>query len=166
MKKAITASLTAMAITLTACSSNENADMEAVPTPEPAVETTFRDLDHEVESFIRYICKRDGHQQTIEPAVQASSVAVEVLADENASPEDKQIAIDITTRPDGYEQDVARAEAAGEPVPEDSVPRTLTPEGSGSCSGWVWEQHLTYTFDDEFEDFTYETAKEAGITRD
>ena len=132
-----------------------------IETVEPQSE--WEDDDQKLRVFMDHVCWRDGHESTLEPHTHATTAAVGVMADPASTPEDEKIALSIITRPaDAYEQDVAWAEAAGEEVPEDTVPRTLTPEGEGSCSGWVWEKHLEQAYEKEYADFTFEKARSEG----
>lgn len=152
------------ALLLAGCSdaaeSDEVAEV-AVKTVEP--QTDWVDEDQKLRVFMEHVCWRDGHESTMDSYTQASTVAVAVMADSASSQADKMIAMNIITRPaDAYEEDVAWAEAAGEEVPENSVPRTLTPEGGGTCSGWVWEKHLEQAYNKEYESFTFEEARSVG----
>lgn len=142
-------------------------DADESPTPETTTEaktlTDWADPDEKITTFSEHICARDGIESSMEPYTQSAEVAVGVLAEPTSTQEDKMIALDISTRPaDAYEQDVAWAEAAGEPVPDDVVPRTLTPNHAATCEGWVWEKHLEQAYLKEYEDFTFEEARRAG----
>lgn len=173
MKRTLTL-MAFVALFLTGCSSAgsdaaaESDDQRSqipIETIEP--QKDWVDEDQKLRTFMQYICYRDGVESEILPYTHATAAAVGVLADTTATPEDKRIALEITTLPeDWYEQAWAHHEAAvaaGEYSVFDEVPRTLTPNNAATCEGWVWEKHLEQAFVKEFDTFTFEQAREANV---
>lgn len=143
--KRLTPLILAIPLTLTGCGSSA----ETESAPETTVQTEWASSDEKLTVFMEHVCQRDGHDSTILPETQASSAAIHVLADENATQEDRKIALEVSLYSMGNAQ-------------EAPVPLSLTPGGPGTCEGWVWEKHLDRVYDREYADFTYAEAREVG----
>lgn len=150
---------------LTACGDNTESESTAANVPIETVKpaTDWIDEDQKLRVFVEHTCWDATQESSLDPYTHATAAAIGVLADTNSTPDDKLKALSITTRPaDAYEQDLEWAKYDDSPVPEHSVPRTLTPNNPNVCEGWVWEKHLEQAYDKKYADFTFEKARELG----
>lgn len=106
----------------------------------------FADREEKRELYEEYECEK---ARQLDEGIVASSAAIDVLADSNASPSEKETAL-------GVQLDLRG-------LLESDVPLTPTPHTS-RCEGWVWETRMKYLDPQKFKDFTYQDAKAAGLT--
>ena len=108
----------------------------------------FADREEKRELYEEYECAKASQ---LDERLVASAAAIDVLADSNASPSEKETALDV------------QLDLRGLLLLGSDVPLTPTPHTS-RCEGWVWETHMKYLDPQKFKDFTYQDAKAAGLT--
>ena len=137
MKALRTLTITTMIMTLVACS-----------TPD------FEDEAQKQELFDAYICDQTLQASESLQKSYATQAAIDVLADENASTQERKIALSMSMASMGH--------GAG----YDGPPLTTTPDGK-SCYGWVWDHYIEkQRASEEYDTFTWKQAEEAGVIDD
>ncbi|MDO5374122.1 MAG: hypothetical protein Q4F10_11765 [Corynebacterium glutamicum] len=114
----------------------------------------FTDEAQKQAAFEKYVCARDADSGIN----YGRQMGVAVMADTEATPDDKIIALELTLRTDdAYQTQLEMAEYGG----ETPISPRLDPDEDGDCHGWVWDKYIEEETAEEYDAFTYEMARES-----
>lgn len=109
----------------------------------------FADEGEKLEAFETMICARTIDADETQQRAYAQQAAAFAMRDTDNQAE-KQLAMDVQLK-------VMGSGAIETP------PLTVSPDGDGTCHGWVFENYVGSRMETEYDDFTYQDAVDAGV---